>query len=419
MKQLRRTLTAIDNRSARSPCWPDRGSIFGKGSSDSNLGGEDVAVAKFDCVIVGAGPAGSSAAYHLSRRGITVLLLDQATFPRNKPCTGAVSPRIAEWFDFDFAPALETTERRIRYTWKLGDEVAAELKTQEPIWLVKRDKFDQFLVEQAIAQGTTFQDGTAVTGLTFTAGQWQIQTPAETFHSDYLVAADGGQGPIAGWLGLKQPSPRAAAMYTLSAPLPTDYSALNFEFGLLKNGCLWCFPQTQGTVMGALSLVGNEPADFETTFAAYTAGLMGPDFPGECHSCPVQLWDGHYPRHTQQAVVVGEAAAIVDPLSAEGIRHGLYSGMKGAEAIASALAGNAAALAGYTDAMTAWGNNMQWAQRIAGVFFRVPGIGYRVGIKRPTMTKRMGQLLTGEIQYSDIANRVIKRLTTGFLPGRS
>jgi hypothetical protein len=47
----------------------------------------------------------------------------------------------------------------------------------------------------------------------------------------------------------------------------------------------------------------------------------------------------------------------------------------------------------------------------------VPGIGYRVGIKRPTATQRLGQILTGEVHYADIANRVMKRLSGGLISG--
>lgn len=373
---------------------------------------------QFDCVVVGAGPAGSSTAYHLARRGATVLLLEQAALPRSKACTGALSPRVAEWFDFDFAPALENTVRRVRYTWKLGDEVASELATRDPIWIVRRDTFDQFLANQAIAQGATLHDSTPVTGIAFDAPHWHIHTPRETYQARYLVAADGATGPLAEWLGLGQTRVRPAAIYEYPAPLPTDQAALNFEFGLLKNGCLWCFPRRHDTVMGGITLLGKQTPDFESVFARYGQDF-GQDGGGTCLVQPVKLWDGPRPLHTQQAVVVGEAGAIVDPLSAEGIRHGMYSGLKAADAIAAALGGDPDALAGYTNAMHEWGDNMQWAQRIASVFFRVPGIGYRVGIKRPTMTQRMGQLLAGEIQYSDIANRVIKRLTTGFMPGRS
>jgi flavin-dependent dehydrogenase len=118
-------------------------------------------------------------------------------------------------------------------------------------------------------------------------------------------------------------------------------------------------------------------------------------------------------------VLVGEAAAIVDPLSAEGIRPGMISGTKAAEAIGAALHGKPGALARYThDMQHLWGNDMQWAKRISTLFFRVPGIGYRVGIKRPTATKRLGQILAGELQYADIADRVIKRMSGGLISGK-
>ena len=51
------------------------------------------------------------------------------------------------------------------------------------------------------------------------------------------------------------------------------------------------------------------------------------------------------------------------------------------------------------------------------MFYRVPGIAYRVGIKRPSTTERLGQLLAGEIRYGDVANRVIKRMSSGLIPG--
>ena len=370
----------------------------------------------FDAIVVGAGPAGSSAAYHLAQKGCSVLLLEKAVLPRHKPCSGALSPLVAQWFDFDFDPAIAHKLRRVRYTWKLGDEITSELQTQDPIWIVERDSFDQFMVQQAISQGAVLQDGTPVTGIEFAGTHWQVRTPQETFAGRYLVAADGARGPLAAWLGLDSPVVRQAAIYEVPATV-TD-AALNFEFGLLKNGCLWCFPQTQGYVMGAVTFLGKQTPDYQAAFSAYGASFGVDPGAGTLHLSPLKLWDGNRPLHTRQAVVVGEAGAIVDPLSAEGIRHGMYSGVQAAIAIHAALQGDGQALAGYTATLHEWGNNIQWAQRIASVFFRVPGIGYRVGIKRPTMTTRMGQLLAGEIQYSDVANRILKRLSTGLIPGR-
>jgi len=375
----------------------------------------------YDCIVVGAGPAGSSVAFHLARRGHSVLVVEKAALPRYKSCSGAVSPSIAQWFDgVDFAPAIDRTLRRVRYTWKLADEVVGELQTQDPIWVVKRDVFDQFLVQQAIAQGAELRDRTAATGVEFQREHWDLHTPAGTVQGRYLVAADGAEGPMAGWLGFQQATPRSAATLYVptDAPVAAD-CALNFEFGLLKQGCLWCVPQQQGYAIGAATFLGKGQRDYDQVLSHYAPDFGVEVTQGQVHPHAVRLWDGQRSLHTRQALVVGEAAAIVDPLTVEGVRHGIYSGVKAAAALHAALQGSPEALAGYSQAMHAWGDNMQWAQRIAAVFFRVPGIGYRVGIKRPTMTTRMGQLLAGEIQYQDIANRVIKRMSTGLIPGRS
>jgi len=58
-----------------------------------------------------------------------------------KPCGGGVSPAIAQWFDFDFSPAISVQVNTIRYTWKMGDPVEAELKHHNQ-WMVRRDIFD-------------------------------------------------------------------------------------------------------------------------------------------------------------------------------------------------------------------------------------------------------------------------------------
>jgi geranylgeranyl reductase family protein len=372
----------------------------------------------FDCLIVGAGPAGASAAYHLAKAGRSVMVIEKATLPRYKPCSGAVSPSIAQWFDFDFSPAIDQKIRRVRYTWKLEDPVNAELKTSEPIWMVKRDVFDQFLVDKAKAQGATVQDGTAVTGIQSLSDGWQVQTSAGNFAAHYLIAADGANGPMSNWLGFKPQKLRQATVLEVETAQPLEKPAINFEFGLAKNGCLWNFPKRQGYSIGAGAFLGNDLKDPKSYLAQYAPSFNVKLEQGQVYEHPLKLWDGNRPMHCDRALIAGEAAAMVDPLTAEGIRPAIFSGVKAAEAINRALAGDAQALEAYTQLIhEQWGADMQWAQRIAGMFYRVPGIGYKVGIKRPSATERLGQLLAGDIHYADIANRVIKRLSTSFLPG--
>lgn len=373
----------------------------------------------YDCIIVGAGPAGGSAAYHLAKRGRSVLVLEKESLPRYKPCGGGVSPQIAEWFDFDFSPAISLKVTTIRYTWKLEDPIEARLDNLEPIWMVRRDIFDQFLVQKAQEQGAELRDSTEVKGIAFASDHWQVNTATDSVQARYLIAADGAKGPMARWLGFKERKRRlggaleAEAMMPVSAP-----AAIHFEFGLVKNGYIWNFPKADGYSIGIGTFRGGEAQDFKAILADY-ATLFNVDLgKTQQYGHPLCLWDGDQTLHTQNAVLVGEAACVVDPMTAEGIRPSILTGVKAADAIDRAIGGDINALEQYTTTIhETWGQDMSWAQKLAGVFYRVPGLGYRLGVKRPSATQRMAEILCGKISYSDVANRAIHRLSSGLLPG--
>ncbi|MFO0105511.1 MAG: NAD(P)/FAD-dependent oxidoreductase, partial [Cyanobium sp.] len=122
-------------------------------------------------------------------------------------------------------------------------------------------------------------------------------------------------------------------------------------------------------------------------------------------------WAGHPPLHGKGIVVAGDAASLCDPFLAEGLRPALLSGCRAAEATHRWLAGDDEALGGYSATMRQqWGESMAWGRRIAQVFYRVPRVGYQLGIKRPTAPQRIAQILSGEMGYGDIAQRAIRRL---------
>ena len=109
---------------------------------------------------------------------------------------------------------------------------------------------------------------------------------------------------------------------------------------------------------------------------------------------------------------------MVDPLTAEGIRPSIFTGVKAAESIHAALGGDLNALEQYTATIqTEWGSDMEWAKRLAGLFYRVPQVGYRAGVKRPSATEQMMKLFNGELRYKDVINRAMKRLGGDLIPG--
>ncbi len=216
----------------------------------------------FDCIIVGAGPAGGTAAYHLAKRGRSVLILEKDSLPRYKPCSGGVSPSVQQWFDFDLASAIALNVSRVRYTWQMDDPVEVSLKKQKPVWMVQRDVFDQFLIEQAKEQGAQLQDQTTVTGIEFKGDRWQVNTTNEPLEARYLIAADGANGSMAKWLGFKDRPQRMAV--TLEAPNPAPTSSdptIHFDFGQVKNGYIWNFPKTDGYSVSVGTFKGNDKQD--------------------------------------------------------------------------------------------------------------------------------------------------------------
>lgn len=373
----------------------------------------------YDCLIVGAGPAGGTAAYHLAKKGRSVLVLEKESLPRYKPCGGGVSPIVAQWFDFDFSPAISLRVNTIRYTWNMGDPVEAELQTPEPIWMVRRDIFDHFLIQKAQEQGAELRDQTEVMGIEFKSDRWQVNTANGPIEARYLIAADGAKGPMARWLGFKERKRRMGG--ALEAEAMTEIEnpqTAHFEFGMVKNGYIWNFPKADGYSIGIGAFRGGTAQNLREIVTKYST-MFEVDFTAiKQHGHPLCLWEGNQTLHTQQAVLAGEAACVVDPFTAEGIRPSMFSGLKASEAIDQALSGDINALERYTAVISEeWGADMVWAQRLAGAFYRVPGLGYRIGIKKPGATRRMGQLLSGEVRYSDVASSAIQKLSRGLIPG--
>jgi len=373
----------------------------------------------FDCIIVGAGPAGGTAAYHLAKRGRSVLVLEKESLPRYKPCGGGVSPAIAQWFDFDFSPAISLKVDTICYTWKMEDRVEAKLKNMEPIWMVRRDVFDHFLIQQAQKQGAELRDNTEVTGIEFKNDRWQVNTANGPVEARYLIAADGAKGPMAKFLGFKERKRRLGGALEAETPNPANPDTrAYFEFGMVKNGYIWNFPKADGYSIGIGTFQGGEPQDFKSILAEYGT-LFGVDVKNsKQYGHPLCLWDGNQKLHTQNAVLAGEAACVVDPMTAEGMRPSIFSGMKAAEAIDRAIGGDLNALEKYTQVIAdEWGSDMIWAQRLAAVFYKIPKVGYKVGVKRPTATQTMAKILCGELRYSDVVNIALKRLSKSMIPG--
>src|SRR5438132_13862154 len=113
---------------------------------------------RFDVLVVGGGPAGSATAYHLVTQGLSVLLVDKATFPRDKPCGGGLTTRAFARCPVDPTPVVEELVDIVELRFRYAD--AVERRARRPvIAMTQRRRPDSFLLDAARGAGVEVREG--------------------------------------------------------------------------------------------------------------------------------------------------------------------------------------------------------------------------------------------------------------------
>ncbi|MBW3585902.1 MAG: dehydrogenase, partial [Cyanobacteria bacterium 0813] len=189
-------------------------------------------------------------------------------------------------------------------------------------------------------------------------------TNSEPLSGRYLVAADGAGGPMTKWLGLKEPK------LCLSASLETRSikgDSINFDFGTIKKGFIWSFPQADGYSLSIAAMRGDKPKDIKKMLADYATTCGADVSVSKVREHPMSLWDADRKLHSQNALLAGDAASLADPLSGEGIGPAIFSGFKAAEAIDRPLGGAGDAKEQYTQTIAQeWGTDIYGFGRSLG-----------------------------------------------------
>jgi geranylgeranyl reductase family protein len=191
-------------------------------------------------VVVGAGPAGATAALALARAGVAVRLLDRSQFPRNKPCGGGISTRALTRF-----PHLERALARISTHWlsKLHlegpDGESTEVESERPAALmIRRVEFDALLVSLAVEAGAELVTGADIVQASMDdAHVALVARDGRRFESPIVIAADGVHSVIGQRLGIRQGWPASAVALDMMEEAPRtvlrdrDPSTLWVEYG--------------------------------------------------------------------------------------------------------------------------------------------------------------------------------------------
>jgi geranylgeranyl reductase family protein len=304
----------------------------------------------YDVIVVGAGPAGSTTARECAARGLSVLLLDKAIFPRDKPCGGGVNLRAARLLPFDLAPITERVAFRMRFSRRqMGGFIRS---SPEPLtYLTQRRHLDAFLLDRALDADVTFQQGVSVRAVERQPTQVIVHAGEQRFQGRTLVAADGTNGRTAKLAGVPLPRWQLVALEGNITP-PGDVlhnwdDALGVDFGDMPGGYGWLFPKRDHLNLGVIGWPQVGPSlraclDRLIRFYGFDPaslwGLRGYRLPICRPGAP--LVDGNI-------VLVGDAAGLVEPMSGEGIYAAIWSGCAAAPHLAAYLAEQVPDLTGY------------------------------------------------------------------------
>jgi geranylgeranyl reductase family protein len=285
-----------------------------------------------DVLVVGAGPAGCGAAFDLCRDGLSVLLLEKASFPRVKPCGGALTIKTLKTLRYSVAPVV----RDLCYGFKAGLRLDPPVvfSSDYPIAaMTVRSEFDEFCVRQCVDEGVRFHTKSEVTSLGRGRTGWEVRTRRDVFRGRYLIGADGANSRVRRLLGLSRHAQRGFAIETTIPAPAIETHDMQMDFGVVDRGYAWIFPKRDHWNVG-LFTQHKSIRGAARRLADYCLARLGVRPTGPLHFGVVP-YGGRYgpPARHPRALLVGDAASLVDPLLGEGIYNAVRSGQIAAAAI--------------------------------------------------------------------------------------
>jgi geranylgeranyl reductase family protein len=370
----------------------------------------------WDVVVVGAGPAGSTAARVAAEGGASVLLIDRARFPRYKTCGGGL---IGLSVDSLPASVLHTVERRIdsvRFSLR-GRATRTRSATPAFLALVQRAAFDDALAAAAVDAGATFVDGVVVTSIE--EGEVVVLSTSQgEIRGRVVIGADGTSGRCGRYVGVTTGGVDLGLELEIERPAGDRSDAILFDWGPHAGSYGWLFPKADVLTVGVIQAKGN-PDQTRRYLDSWVRELR---LDGQ----PVQRSSGHLTQwRTQESplrrgsvIVAGDAAALLEPWTREGISFALRSGNWAGEAAATAartVGGRESALGGYVRRVeTRLAPDIAAGARLLRLFERHPRL-IHFALATPTGTRVFLRVCRGETTFAGILRNRVLRATLDWL----
>ncbi|WP_020499672.1 geranylgeranyl reductase family protein [Sciscionella marina] len=412
-----------------------------------------------EVIVVGAGPAGSTAATYLARAGLDVLLLEKTEFPREKVCGDGLTPRgVKQLIDLGIDTREEagwlhnrglrvvTAHHNMELDWP-------ELSNFPPYGVTRtRRDFDELLATTAQRAGARLIERTTVTGAvtddrTGRVVGVQAKTGPDkaevTYRAPLVLGCDGVSARLALSMGIGKREDRPIGVgvrrYYSSPRSKDDYIESHLELWdrsdpanpILLPGYGWIFPMGDGTANVGLGILSTTKAFGNTDYRALLRtwldgtpeewGLREENATGKVLGAGLPMGFSRTPHYANGMLLVGDAGGMVNPFNGEGIGYAMESARIAAEHVVQAMAraegpARERALHGYPKAIR---EALGSYYTLGNIFSKMIGnptimrLATRHGMPRERLMRLVLKLLAGlyEPRDGDINDRVIALAT--------
>ncbi len=374
---------------------------------------------EYDVIVVGAGPAGSSAAAILGEKGHSVLLLDKESFPRDKTCGDGITYKALpalKRLGLDTKIKTDSPFQTNGYTLVFRDNTTLVFEkppSEEALaYIINRHEFDNILLENALSYpSVNFMPDAKVTGFFYedTKATGITVSGKDTPYKAAVIIDATGVNSI---LGQENKDPKSSALavrgYYSNVTDLNNTIEVYFSDDILP-GYFWIFPTSpttanigggtfQNIVEDRKINIKNLLNDFVDNHPIASKKLKNAKLEGilKGGKIPLAFGEFNWSRVRGNLILIGDAGGFVNPITAEGISYAILTGIYAADTISQFLTEGGHNEEILKDFDTLWQKEFSNQYKMGDI--------YREGIEQPVIQKYVMGSLLRSLEHLDLKN---------------